>query len=124
MKRYKIIANKTQLKSVGIDEELVGVYVTLVRKFPTGFSEIETPPNKDVIALLGDRAQNIKYDIPNSWLSVIDDKQYSVLTPSGEVISVEEYMKSEDYNQRLDKTIDDFMTNKKEQELINLFKNM
>jgi len=51
------------------------------------------------------------------------NKEYIVITPDGDHISVEEYMKTSDYNQKLEQNISDFMTNKKEQELIDLFKN-
>ena len=49
--------------------------------------------------------------------------KYSVNTPEGEIISVEEYMETEDYNNRLEQQIVDFLTNKKQKELIALFKN-
>jgi len=48
-------------------------------------------------------------------------KNYVVITPEGKQISVEEYMETEDYNNRLEQQIDDFMTNKKQKELIKLF---
>lgn len=51
-----------------------------------------------------------------------DSKDYRVITPNGDIISVEEYMETDDYNNRLEKQIDDFMDNKKQKELINLFK--
>jgi hypothetical protein len=53
----------------------------------------------------------------------MENKAYVVITPDGEQISVEEYMKTDDYNQKLEQNISDFITNKKEQELIDLFKN-
>jgi hypothetical protein len=46
---------------------------------------------------------------------------YVVITPDGKTISVEEYMETEDYNSRLEKQIDSFMTNEKQKELIELF---
>ena len=48
-------------------------------------------------------------------------KQYKVISPDGTIISVEEYMKTDDYNDKLEQQINDFMTNKKEKELIELF---
>jgi len=48
-------------------------------------------------------------------------KNYVVITPEGKQISVEEYMETEDYNNRLEQQIDDFMTNKKQKKLIKLF---
>lgn len=49
------------------------------------------------------------------------DKGYSVITPEGKIISVEEYMKTEDYDKRLRKVIDDYITPEKESELLELF---
>jgi hypothetical protein len=49
-------------------------------------------------------------------------KQYKVISPNGEIISVEEYMKTDDYNDKLEQQINDFITNKKEKELIELIK--
>ena len=48
-------------------------------------------------------------------------KAYKVITPDGNTISVEEYMKTEDYTNKLEGSIDDFMDNKTEKELIALF---
>ena len=48
---------------------------------------------------------------------------YIVITPDGSEISIEEYMETKDYNDRLEQTINDFLTDKKEKELIDLFKN-
>jgi Tol biopolymer transport system component len=48
-------------------------------------------------------------------------KQYRVISPDGKIISVEEYMETDDYNDKLEQQINDFMTNKKEGELIELF---
>lgn len=48
--------------------------------------------------------------------------EYRVITPDGKIISVEEYMKTDDYNERLEEQLEDFLTNKKQKELINLFK--
>ena len=49
-------------------------------------------------------------------------KDYVVITPEGKEISVDEYMETDDYSFRLENQIDNFMTNKKEEELIELFK--
>jgi len=49
-------------------------------------------------------------------------KNYVVITPEGKQITIEEYMETEDYNNKLEQQINDFMTNKKEKELIELFK--
>ena len=49
-------------------------------------------------------------------------KEYKVLTPDGKTISIEEYMKTEDYNQKLEDAVNAFMTNKKEKQLTALFK--
>lgn len=48
-------------------------------------------------------------------------KTYKVITPEGKEISVEEYMKTEHYNQLLEKGISEFLTDKKQKELISLF---
>lgn len=48
-------------------------------------------------------------------------KPYQVITPEGKTISVEEYMNTDDYNKKIEQQIDDFLTNKKEKELIALF---
>lgn len=50
------------------------------------------------------------------------EKTYKVITPEGNEISVEEYMKTEHYNQLLEKRISEFITDKKENELISLLK--
>jgi hypothetical protein len=50
------------------------------------------------------------------------NKDYRVITPNGETITIEEYMETEDYDNRLTKQIEDFLTNEKEKELIELFK--
>ena len=47
---------------------------------------------------------------------------YKVITPEGKEITVEEYMKTDHYNQMLEGVINDFLTNKKQKELIALFK--
>jgi len=49
-------------------------------------------------------------------------KDYVVITPEGKEISVDEYMETDDYIFRLENQLDNFMTNKKEEELIELFK--
>ena len=49
-------------------------------------------------------------------------KNYVVITPDGKEITVEEYMETDDYNSKLEQQINDFMTNKKQKELIELFK--
>lgn len=49
--------------------------------------------------------------------------EYRVMEPDGRIISVDEYMKSEHYNSKLREKINAFLTDEKEQELINLFKN-
>lgn len=55
--------------------------------------------------------------------SVKSSKDYVVITPEGKQISVEEYMETKDYNNKLEQQISDFMTNKREKELIKLFSN-
>lgn len=47
---------------------------------------------------------------------------YTVNTPYGEVISIDEYMKTDDYFKHQEKIIKNFLTNKKQKELIDLFK--
>lgn len=51
-----------------------------------------------------------------------NNKEYMVLSPDGKFISVDEFMETDDYHDRLERQISDFMTNRKEQELINLFR--
>lgn len=53
--------------------------------------------------------------------AVSSGKNYVVITPEGKQISVEEYMETKDYNNKLEQQINDFMTNKREKELIKLF---
>tara|TARA_R110000803_G_scaffold33297_4_gene72965 strand:- start:174 stop:596 length:423 start_codon:yes stop_codon:yes gene_type:complete len=50
------------------------------------------------------------------------NENYMVITPNGETITIEEYMETDDYDNRLKQQIDDFMTDKKEKELLELFK--
>lgn len=49
------------------------------------------------------------------------ENQYKVITPDGNIISVEEYMKTDDYHKKLGKQISSFITHKKEKELMELF---
>ena len=51
-----------------------------------------------------------------------NSKDYKVITPNGETISVEEYMETEDYKSKLNNQINDFLTDKKQKELLELFK--
>jgi hypothetical protein len=47
---------------------------------------------------------------------------YKVITPEGKEITVDEYMETQHYQDKLEQQINDFMTNKKEKELIARFK--
>lgn len=49
-------------------------------------------------------------------------EDYKVITPEGKEISVDEYMKTDHYDNKLKQQIDDFLTDKKEMELLDLFK--
>ncbi len=53
---------------------------------------------------------------------LLENPTYCVLTPDGKIISVEEYMKTQDYNNKLSDNINDFLTDKKQKQLIDLFK--
>lgn len=50
------------------------------------------------------------------------NNDYKVICPDGKIISVDEYMETDDHNNRLENGINSFLTNEKEQELIDLFK--
>jgi hypothetical protein len=52
---------------------------------------------------------------------VFASKNYRVITPDGNVISVEEYMETGDYFSKLEQQVEDFMTNGKQKELNGLF---
>ena len=82
---------------------------------------------KEKILKISDKLRNneiTEKEAQNQFLFLfgVSNKNYGVITPTQDIISIEEYMMSDDYNNRLEKGISDFMTNKKEKELIELFK--
>jgi hypothetical protein len=49
-------------------------------------------------------------------------EDYKVITPEGKEISVDEYMKTDHYRGKLKQRTNDFLTDKKEMELLELIK--
>ena len=68
-------------------------------------------------------AEKLRVQFPEDNFEIVTaPDSYMVTRPDGSVITMEAYLKSDDYHDRLQQNINEFMTNEKEEELIALFK--
>ena len=68
MKKLKISANKSQLASIGICEDVSDYQFKWNKTFPDGWFEIEVTNKKQTHWL---QQYPITYDIPSSWVETV-----------------------------------------------------
>lgn len=64
MQIAKILANKEQLDSIGIESNITGLYGKVINYFNTGYIEIEITHN------VGKFTFTNNFDIPKKWLEI------------------------------------------------------
>jgi len=68
---YKIAATKSQLESIGIDRDLTGEKAEYLKYYTSGYVAVTVDPTEESIAIFGEDAKRVEYDIPEQWLKVI-----------------------------------------------------
>lgn len=70
--KYKVVASREELESIGISQDITNVEVLWIKDFPTGYSVVKTKAEQHIIDILGEEKSMIFYDIPKIWLKLIE----------------------------------------------------
>lgn len=71
---YKVIADKEQLQSVGIDRDLTDNTVEFLKEYGSGYYQIDAGPNPifEKLKDMGVTPISETYDIPKKWLKKVE----------------------------------------------------